>query len=530
VNHLRAVLLVAASTAVLAAACTRPSPVAPPVAEPDLPTERPATAPVAEAPPPSVTLAATEEPAVSMAAWFQVGSQDDPPGKEGLAWLTGQLIARGGTKANRYEEILALLYPMAARYQVSIDREMTVVSGRAHRDHGAAYQALFLDAFTRPAFDAADFERLRAEALAHIEKSLRYALDEELGKAALHGALFAGTGYGHPPQGTVASLQAITLEDVVGFWRRHYTGGRVTFAIAGGWTPELLAGLEASRARLPGQAAPPRAAPPAVTRPRGRQVLLVDKPGADASISFGAPIEVRRGHPDFAALYLAASWLGEHRNQSSHLYQVIRAARGLNYGDYAYVEAYPDGGRRQTPPPSAARRQQLFEVWIRTLPNDNAVFALRAALRATDRLIDQGMSAEQFELTRDFLRSYVLHYAPSTHDRLLWRLDDRFYGLEAPHLDELRRQLDGLTVEKVNAALRRHLSTRDLVIAIATGKPAELRAQLTSGAATRPTYATPKPAAVLEEDDEIASYPLGIADDSIQVVKVDDMFARGSRK
>jgi zinc protease len=476
---------------------------------------------------PSVVLPATEEPAVSMAAWFQVGSSDDPSGKEGLAWLTAQMVARAATQAHKYDQILALLYPMAAQYQISVDTEMTVFSGRAPREQAATYLPLFVAAYTKPAFDQADFERLKAEATSYVEKSLRYALDEELGKAAFVGALFAGTGYAHPPQGTAASLRAITLDDVRAFWREHYTRDRVVFGLAGGWSDSLRSGLEGSRAALAASAPSPRAEAPTVTPPSGRQVVLVDKPGADASISFGFPISVRRGHPDFAALYLVTSWLGEHRNSSSHLYHVIRSTRGLNYGDYAYVEAYPNGGRRQTPPPNVSRRQQAYEIWIRTVPNKNAVFALRAALRELDRLAQNGLTAEQVELTRSFLSKYLLHAAPATHDRLLWSFDDRFYGLSAPHLDKLREEIKALTLEQVNAAIKRHLSADNLVIAIATGEAAQIREQLTSGAPTKPTYDSPKPKPILAEDEEIASYPLNIASRSIKVVPVDDMFAKG---
>ncbi len=476
---------------------------------------------------PSVVLPANDEPAVSLAAWFQVGSGDDPVGKEGLAWLTAQMIARAATQDNTYDKILARLYPMAADYDISVDKEMTVLSGRAPRDKASEYLALFTAAYTRPAFNTDDFERLRAEALSFVEKNLRYALDEELGKAAFVDALFAGTGYAHPPQGTAASLKAITLEDVRKFWRDHYTQDRVVFGLAGGWKEDVRTGLEGSRAALAAAAPDPRPEAPAVAAPSGRQVVLVSKPGADASISFGFPIPVRRGHPDFAALYLATSWLGEHRNSSSHLYQVIRAARGLNYGDYAYVEAYPNGGRRDTPPPGTGRRQQAYEVWIRTLPNDNAVFALRAALREVERLARDGMSNQQFELTRSFLAKYMLHFAPSTHDELLWALDDRYYGLSKPHLEQLRAEIKALTLDKVNAALRKHLKPENMVIAIATGKPDQIREQLVSSAPTKPTYASPKPKPVLAEDEEISSYPLGIDAKSIRIVPVDEMFAKG---
>jgi zinc protease len=514
----------------LAAGCGKSAP--PPAA----PTAQPAAPPPAPAPPPAATAAApvvlpaSDEPVVSVAAWFQVGSYDDPPGKEGVAWLTAQMIARGATAEHSYEEILELLYPMATDYAVSVDREMTVVHGRAHRDHADAYLGLFTQAFTRPAFRTEDFERLRAEALAAIQKRLRYALDEELGKAALYDALFPGTGYAHPPQGLVASLEALTVEDVQTFWRANYTPDRVVFGVAGGHDPKVVERLQAARAALPAAGAPAsRPAKPEAARPDGRKVLLVHKPGADASISLGAPIPVRRGHADYAALAVAISWLGEHRASSSHLYRVIRERRGMNYGDYAYIEAYPGGGFRTLPPPNVGRQQQLFEIWIRTLPNENAVFALRAALRETDRLIREGMTAETLELQKRFLAKYLLQYTPSTHDRLLWALDDRYYGLDRPFLESLRRSIAGLTLEQVNAAIKRHLSTKDLVIAIATGKPEELRDALVSGAKALPKYATPKPKEILAEDEEIAAVPLGIEASDVRVVPVDEMFQRTSR-
>lgn len=524
-----------ACAALLLAACggAKPATTVPAPAVPEPPAvEAPAaplTTPLADPLPADVVLPASTDPSVSFAVWFRVGSQDDPKGKEGLAWLTAQLVSRAATTRHRYDEILTLLYPMAASYGASVDREMTVVSGRSAKGDAVAFLQLLREALTQPAFDPADFERLRTEALSSLEKSLRYALDEELGKAIFVEAVFRGTGYAHPVAGTVSGLRAITLDDVKQFWATHYASDQAIYGLAGGWTEEVRAAFLATRSELP---APAKAGPvpaPTAAALSGRRVVLVQKPGADASISFGHAIDVRRGDPDFAALYLAASWLGEHRNSSSHLYQVIREARGLNYGNYAYVEAYPGGGFRQLPPANVGRRKQAFEVWLRTLPNDNAVFALRAALREIDRLIASGLSQQQFELTRNFLKKYVLHYAASTHDRLLWSLDDAFYGLSQPHLAKLRADLDALTVEQVNAAIKKHWRTSDLVIAISSGATDKLKAQLVSGAPTPPTYATPKPEAVLTEDKEISAYPLGISAENVQVIPVEQMFAKGTR-
>lgn len=471
-----------------------------------------------------VLLPVANDPTVSISIWFKVGSQNDPPGKEGLALLTSSLLAEGATAKRSYQEILAALYPLAATYGARTDQEMTTFSGRAHKDTLDAYLELYTQAFLEPKFDAADFERLRSSQKNDLERTLRYSSDEDLAKAVLHSALFAGSRYAHPPLGTVAGLSAITLDDVRAFYRQHYTRDNAVLALGGGFSTELRTRLEAALARLPA-GAPAALPPPAFANLDGRELTLVSKPGADASISFGFPISVRRGERDFYALWLANSWLGEHRNTSSHLYQVIREARGMNYGDYSYIEAFPEGGRRQMPPVNVARNRQFFEVWIRTLPNQQAHFALRAALRELETLIEQGMSQEDFELTRSFLSKYALHFAETTSARLGYAVDDRFYGIAAPgHLTRFREAMASLTRDEVNAALKRHLSTAKLEIAIVTGEAEGLKKALLAEAPSPMTYESEKPAAITAEDKIIAVYPLRLNPEKVQIIPVDQIF------
>lgn len=473
----------------------------------------------------AILLQVPDDPTVSFAVWFQVGSQNDPPGKEGLALLTGQMISDGATTANSYEAILEKLYPLASSYSVRVDKEMTTVTGRTHRDNLDAFFALYTDAYLRPAFNEADFERLKSNQLNALQTSLRFSSDEDLGKAALALAVFGGTPYAHPALGTVQGLEAITLDDVRAFYAEHYVQARAKVALGGGFDDALVQRFDATLKELPkGIAA---AAPSVEPSPiEGRSVLLVAKDDADASISFGYPIDVRRGDREFYALWVANSWLGEHRNSSSHLYQVIREARGMNYGDYSYIEEFPQGGQRQMPPTNVARRHQLFQVWIRTLPNEQAHFALRAAIREVDLLIENGMSEEEFELTKSFLSKYHLHFAETTQARLGYRIDDVFYGLDQPHLERFGEVLKTLTLDEVNAAIKKHLQTANLEIAIVTGQAETLKEALASDAASPMSYASEKPEEVLEEDKTIASYPLGIAADAVEILPVEEIFEK----
>jgi zinc protease len=199
----------------------------------------------------------------------------------------------------------------------------------------------------------------------------------------------------------------------------------------------------------------------------------------------------------------------------------------MNYGDYSYIECFPEGGNRNVPPANVPRRRQLFEVWIRPVPNDQAEFALRAAMREVETLAKNGLTQDQFELTRSFISKYSLNYAVSTEDRLGYALDDRIYGVKAPgHLDHFRRVIPTLKLAEVNAAIKKHLRPDRLWIAMVSEQADSLAARLASGAPSPIKYATPKPDEVLTEDRTIEAYPLALRRERIQVVPVDAMFAR----
>jgi len=108
----------------------------------------------------TVLLKVDGDPTVTFKIWFKVGSQNDPVGKEGLANLTGELVADAATTNHSYEDILQKLYPLASSYYMSVDREMSVLTGRTHRDTLDTYLPLYVDAVSRPAFNEDDFERI----------------------------------------------------------------------------------------------------------------------------------------------------------------------------------------------------------------------------------------------------------------------------------------------------------------------------------------------------------------------------------
>lgn len=470
-----------------------------------------------------VTMKNSEEPTVSFRIWFKVGSQDDPQGKEGLAALTAAMISEGGTLALSYEQVLEALFPMAASYNCNASTEMTVFNGRVHKDNLDAYYKLFIDQLLNPAFPQDVFDRLKQNMLNYLTTTLKYASDEELGKAVLYGSIFDKTPYGHLTAGTVSGLNAITLQDVKDFYSKYFVRNNFVIGIAGGYSDEFLKALQSDLQKLNegGENVTAKVVPSGF---EGYHVTIAEKAANATAISFGFPISIVRGSREWYALAIANSWLGEHRNSSSHLYQVIREARGLNYGDYSYIEHFPNGSRRQMPPVNVARKQHIFEVWIRPVPNEARHFALRAAMRELEALISNGMSKEDFNLTRGFLKNYVLHYAPDTYTRLGYALDDVFYGIGEGHIALFRKMMDEITLEEVNAAIKKHLSMERFHIAVVTNNAEEFKEALVKNSVSSITYSTPKPDEVLQEDKDIEKYPLPMKHENIRIIPVQKLF------
>jgi zinc protease len=502
----------------LAAACM--SGQAPPTTSPGKP--RPAAHP-GDGPNASRTtfLPITSSPLVAIRLVFGVGSQDDPAGKEGLAALTAAMVAEGGTRDLTYEQLLAKLYPMAAGVAGSCHREVSVFAGEVHRDNLAAYTPLVTSMIATPRFAPEDFERLRNESIDYLTKTLRGGNDEELGKWALQLALYPDHPYGHVDRGTVAGLKAITLDDVKAFHKAHYNKDALHLGIAGGVDQGFVDDCRSALGSL-AESGPARARLGPPSRPDGLDVTIVEKPADATAISLGFPLDVTRADDDFYALAVAGSYLGEHRTFNGKLMQDLRGKRGLNYGDYAYIEDFIQEGMSTFPVPNNPRRQQDFTIWLRPIPHDKAVFGLRAALWEFDRLVKDGLSPADFEATRSFLLNYSKLWVQTLPRRLGYAMDGRFYGRD-DLVTEFGRQLPRLTVEAVNAAVRRHLDTRGFKVAIVTRDAAAFRDTLLSGKPTPLTYDTQgTPDDVLAEDRVIAAYPL--KDVSVKVVPVSRMF------
>jgi zinc protease len=464
----------------------------------------------------------THSPLVTFRILFNVGSASDPRGKQGLAALTAAMLAQGGTRTMTYEQIVEKMYPMATSFSWQIDKEMTVFTGTTHVDNLDTYYGLINQMLLDPGFRADDFTRLRTDALNFLKVSLRESNDEELGKEYLYNLIYAGHPYEHHNMGTISSLEKLTLEDVQSFYKANYTQANLVIGLAGGYPAAFASRVTADFAKLQeGKPASNKFGPAAATD--RMRISIIKRETRATALSLGFPIDVTRASKDWPALALVASYFGQHRSSNSYLYQRLRALRGLNYGDYAYVEYFPRGMFQFTPDSNLGRSSQIFQIWIRPVVPENGHFTLRATLYEYDKLAREGMSKEAFEATQQFLTKYNNILTQTQDAQLGYALDSRYYNIR-DYVSYMREQLAKLTLEDVNRAIRTYLKSNGARIVIVTKDAEGLRDAIINNRPSPITYNSPKTKEITDEDKVIEKYPVNVKAEDVVIVPAEKVF------
>jgi zinc protease len=464
-------------------------------------------------------------PLVSFRILFMTGSAADPKGKEGLASLTAAMLAEGGSRSKTYAEITNAMYPMATSFGSQVDKEMTVFSGTTHADNLEKYYGLIREMLLEPGFREDDFQRLKEEAINYLKNSLRGGNDEELGKEVLYTMIYPSTHeYGHQNMGAVSALEQMTLKDVRDFYQANYTRANLVIGLAGGYPTDFPKRLDTDFAKLPSGAIDQLTAK--LVQPKldpGLKMQMVRRETRSTAISLGFPIDATRAAKDWPALAVVGSYFGQHRSSNSYLYQRLREARGLNYGDYAYIEYFPRGMFQFQPDPNLGRQLQIFQIWIRPVEPQNGHFVLRAALYEYEKLVREGMSQEAFESTREFLSKYVNVLTATQDAQLGYALDSRYYKIN-DYPTYMREQLAKLTLADVNRAIKQYLKSDAMRIAIVTKDAAGLREAIISNKVSPITYNAPKPKEITDEDKIIEAYKIVVKPEDVNIVPVDKVF------
>jgi zinc protease len=385
-------------------------------------------------------------PLVEVQITLRTGSAHDPEDMVGLARTTARMV-RMGTRRMRAPEVEEAIDALGGSLGIETAPSYTRFSGSVIKRNVGPFLALVGQLLAQPAMRAADLEQVRREALADLVE-LRDN-DRALGARELRRALFGDHPYGRPVLGTQRSLQALDRAAVVAHWQRHYVASNVVLGVAGDVTPdEARALVERHFAGLP-TGERPRDEVPAPRIPRGRRVVIVDKPARTQTQIYIGTLGTLARDPDHVPLVVANTVFGG--TFTARLMREIRTVRGWSYGASSRL--------------GLDRRRELW--MMHTFPAAaDTVACVALQLEMLEALVARGITREELAFAQDYLAKSYAFEIDTASKRLDQRIDVEVFGLPRDYYARHVERVRAVRREEANAALRARLSTDDLAIVV----------------------------------------------------------------
>lgn len=385
-------------------------------------------------------------PLVDVEVAFPVGSLLDPIGREGLAQMAGHLARRGpaGISQARFEDQLAAL---GARVSVEVTMRSTRIRATVLRRNLEPLLPLLERLIWRPALRAGDFATLKRQA----EGTLRSRLDDDqtLGALRFRKGLFGDHPYSRTLGGTAASLKRIDLERARRFYRRHVAGGPFIVGLAGDVTHEDAESLVQRYFPSPGASRPATSDVKPTRTPRGRHVIIVDKPERTQTQLFIGTLGARTRDPKLFPLIVSNTAFGG--TFSGPLMQQVRGVRGWSYGAYSRLL-------------HSAQRDAWY-MW--TAPSSEYSAACAALqIELMERWVDRGIKKTELTFAQRYLINGHCFDRDTPSKRLESNLDVELLGIPRRYVDKYDALVSGVTQADAVDATRARIRPRDLTIVV----------------------------------------------------------------
>lgn len=384
-------------------------------------------------------------PVTAVQVHLRGGHSLDPVGREGTAYLTGNLLDQG-TERRGEEELARLLEPLGAHVQGDANGlSATVVHGR-----WKTLLDVVCELATSPTFpnDRFALQRGRLRDRLAVEES-----DPRTRAARAFRELVYGEHWlGRPVQGTSESVAGIRAADLRRFHARNWCAGRAVISVCGDVDPAAvrrhldrrLASWERGRDPKP---------PPSTLPALGARVAAHRATRHQVHVYLGH-LGVRRLDPDYPALVVLDHVLGTGPGFTNRISRVLRDELGLAYSVHASIHS------------SAGVYPGTFTAYIGT-STEHVETAVRTFLAEMRRIRDERVEEEELELAKSYLVGAFALGLERASRRASFLVSAERLGLPEGHLAELVRELSEVTADDVQRAARAHLHPEAACLAAA---------------------------------------------------------------
>jgi zinc protease len=384
-------------------------------------------------------------PLLTLRLVVKSGAECDPAALPGTAQLVSALLTEG-TSTRSARQISEAIDSIGGLVDAGADWDQSYLSLSVLNDHEELAFDLLSDMVMHPAFAPAEVERKRRQTLSGLEvvrDDPDYVAD-----AALRRLAFLGTAYGHPEDGTIASVRRMTPEDLRAFHSAYYQPSNAVLAIVGDIkTSEAFERAEKHFDAWTNRTTPPIPTVPPETRPH--KILAIDKPDAVQTEirigNLGAP----RRSPDYLALRVADQILGG--PSENRLFKALRSHQGLTYGASSELLSYQTAG------------VWVVKTFTRTAETLKSV---HLALEEIKRMHDHPLTPQELETAQAYLIGHLALDFETSEDVASQTLELLVYNLPLDYWNHFPDNIRALTREEVWNAAGQRLAPENNVIVL----------------------------------------------------------------
>jgi zinc protease len=397
-------------------------------------------------------------PLVRVTVSWRGGGYLDPKGKEGLAALFGSQLAQGGTAKLEAAKLEDRLQALAATLTSSCADTSCSISLQVLDKDLAEGLDLLMQALTRPAFAQERLDLAKRQGRQRISRR-----NDDVTSIASYEMKYLLFGENHfaSADDTVASLDAITRDDLVAFHARLLHPANLFVAAAGQFDRKaMVEALDRTVGTIKaGREARVSPAVPAPDFQRTPGINVADKDAPQAMIRWAFP-GIRRTDPEWHAAFVANQILGG-RGFTSRLMKKIRSDEGLTYGVYSTLE-----------PGTYWRGDVTGSLQTK---NRSAAYALRLALDEIRKLRDEPVSDDELRVNKDgIIEAFPSQWA--TKQAIANRFaDEAREGWPEDWWASYREKIQAVTAADVQRMARKLFDTDRMVI-LTVGNASEMEA------------------------------------------------------
>jgi zinc protease len=385
-----------------------------------------------------------ELPLIKITAVIRTGSMYDPPEKEGLAELTGQIMRVGGIEGMTGNALDEALESMAANLTISTHRDSGTLSLSILRNDREKGMELFSRILMKPVFEVEKLtlaKDLKIEELRRITDNPQKLAFREFGRLIHEGS----------PRGrlfTANSINRIQRDDLIRFHNRFYHPENVMISISGDINRSEAEALVKQHFGN-WQPSEMKSEPLPLPRPQAGKFFILTKDLSQSIVIFGwlAPAKKdARSFPFEIIDFIIGS--GGFR---SRIFQEIRTNQGLAYSAGSFYSAKNGYG--------------TFGAYTLT-KSESTVKVISLLRNIVEEFGKQPLTEKELEATKNSIANSFIFSFTSTDQIALQQLLIEYEDLPEDYLITYRNNINNVNVEDVRKVAGEHLDPKMAIMLI----------------------------------------------------------------